>query len=57
MPDSLKQQLGPDGVLVIPVGEQQQQLTLIVRKGDSDEFHQQVLEPVHFVPLLQGVTR
>lgn len=57
VPESLKQQLAPDGVLVIPVGEEEQVLTLIVRKGDSDEFHEQVLEPVKFVPLLQGVTR
>ena len=58
IPDGLKQQLAPDGVLVIPVGDQQQQnLTLVVRKGDSDQFHEQILEPVRFVPLLQGVTR
>lgn len=57
IPDYLKQQLGTDGVLVIPVGGQEQLLTLVVRKGDSDEFHEQVIEPVKFVPLLQGVTR
>jgi protein-L-isoaspartate(D-aspartate) O-methyltransferase len=57
VPESLKQQLAPDGVLVIPVGEQEQILTLIVRKGDSDEFFEQTLEPVKFVPLLNGVTR
>ena len=57
VPEDLKQQLGTDGVLVIPVGDHEQVLTLIVRKGDSDEFHEQTLEPVKFVPLLQGVTR
>ena len=57
VPEDLKQQLGTDGVLVIPVGDEQQELTLIVRKGDSNEFHEQVLEPVKFVPLLKGVTR
>lgn len=57
VPGSLKQQLAPDGVLVIPVGEGEQVLTLIIRKGDTDEFHEQVLEPVKFVPLLHGVTR
>ncbi len=57
VPESLKQQLAPDGVLVIPVGEKEQVLTLIVRPGDSDEFFEQTLEPVKFVPLLQGVTR
>jgi protein-L-isoaspartate(D-aspartate) O-methyltransferase len=57
VPVDLKQQLGINGVLVIPVGEKEQVLTLIVRKGDSDEFHEQILEPVKFVPLLQGITR
>jgi protein-L-isoaspartate(D-aspartate) O-methyltransferase len=57
IPDDLKQQLAPDGVLIIPVGEQEQVLTMVIRKGDSDEFHQQTIEPVKFVPLLQGVTR
>ena len=57
VPEDLKQQLGTDGVLIIPVGEEKQVLTLIIRKGDSDEFHEQLLEPVKFVPLLQGVTR
>ncbi len=57
VPEDLKQQLGEDGVLVIPVGENEQVLKLIVRKGDTNEFHEQILEPVKFVPLLQGVTR
>ena len=57
IPEELKQQLAPDGVLIIPVGDQEQVLTMVIRKGDTDEFHEQVLEPVKFVPLLQGVTR
>jgi len=57
IPEDLKQQLAPNGVLVIPVGDNEQVLTLVIRKGDSDEFHQQTIEPVKFVPLLQGVTR
>jgi protein-L-isoaspartate(D-aspartate) O-methyltransferase len=57
VPQDLKQQLGTNGVLIIPVGEQEQMLTLIVRKGDSEEFYEQIIEPVKFVPLLQGVTR
>jgi protein-L-isoaspartate(D-aspartate) O-methyltransferase len=57
IPEDLKQQLAPNGVLIIPVGEQEQVLTMVVRKGDSDEFIEKVLEPVKFVPLIQGVTR
>lgn len=54
VPQGLLDQLGPDGVLVIPVGDREQSLHLMVRKGDSEEFHTQVLEPVKFVPLLSG---
>lgn len=57
VPDSLKQQLGPDGVLIIPVGETTQQLMCIQREGDSDSFIETLLEPVRFVPLLSGVVR
>ena len=57
IPQELLAQLGPDGVLVIPVGEEKQYLTLVVREGDSDSFYTQQLEPVKFVPLLSGITR
>lgn len=57
VPDSLKQQLAPNGVLVIPVGGDRQELQLIMREGDSDKFVTRVIEPVRFVPLLSGVTR
>ncbi len=57
VPQELLQQLAPDGVLVIPVGGEQQELTMVVRKGASDEFVTQALEPVKFVPLLSGTIR
>lgn len=57
IPHSLLQQLAPGGVLVIPVGGDEQHLHLVVRDGEGEKFHTQVLEPVHFVPLLSGVTR
>lgn len=55
VPEALLAQLAPQGRMVIPVGAQGggQDLTLVVR--DGDEFHQQVLEPVSFVPLLGGM--
>ena len=56
IPKSLLNQLAPNGVLVIPVGGDEQQLTLVLREGESDTFKTQVLEPVKFVPLLSGVT-
>lgn len=57
VPQELLNQLAPDGVLVIPVGGNSQELRLIIREGDSDKFVTQVLEPVKFVPLLSGTTR
>ena len=57
VPPELLEQLAPGGVLVIPVGGDEQHLHLIMRDGDSDKFVTQVLEPVRFVPLLSGVTR
>ena len=57
VPDELLAQLAPNGVLVIPVGGQEQELHLIMRDGDTDKFVTQKLEPVKFVPLLSGTTR
>lgn len=57
IPRELLKQLAPNGALVIPVGSNEQTLTLVVREGDSENFETRKLEPVRFVPLLSGVTR
>jgi len=58
IPQQLLQQLAPNGILVIPVGgEMVQDLRVIRRLGDSNEFDEDVIEKVRFVPLLGGVTR
>lgn len=57
IPQALLDQLAPDGVLVIPVGDEPQYLTMVIREGDSDTFRTDKLEAVKFVPLLSGVTR
>lgn len=57
VPQELLSQLAPNGVLVIPVGGDAQELRLIIREGNSQEFRTQVLEAVRFVPLLSGITR
>lgn len=57
IPQGLLDQLGPNGVLVIPVGGDEQVLKLVVREEDTDNFRTQTLEPVKFVPLLSGTTR
>ena len=58
LPEELLHQLAPNGILVIPIGpDGEQELRLIIREGDSNNFSEEVIEPVRFVPLLSGVTR
>lgn len=53
VPESLLQQLADGGRLVMPIGQEEQQLILIIR--DGEEFHRYELEAVKFVPFLSGV--
>ncbi|PNH93269.1 protein-L-isoaspartate(D-aspartate) O-methyltransferase [Vibrio diazotrophicus] len=52
VPQALLDQLADGGRLVIPVGEDEQQLYKIIRKGD--DFISQLIETVRFVPLVAG---
>ena len=52
MPTDLFQQLNDGGVLVVPVGEYEQRLHCVLRKGDK--FETQIIESVRFVPLVAG---
>lgn len=53
IPQELLEQLADGGRLIIPVGgENDQELTLVTRKGDK--FASEVLDVVRFVPLLMG---
>lgn len=52
IPQALLQQLEDGGRLLIPVGDDEQQLLKIVRHGD--EFLSSVIEMVRFVPLVPG---
>jgi len=52
VPEALLEQLADGGRLIIPVGEQSQILKLITRHGD--EFKEQQIEAVRFVPLVPG---
>lgn len=52
VPAALLDQLADGGRLIIPVGEQSQILKLITRHGD--EFKEQQIEAVRFVPLVPG---
>lgn len=52
IPVALMNQLDEGGVLVLPVGEEQQELKRITRKGG--EYIVETIESVRFVPLVQG---
>lgn len=52
VPQALLEQLADGGCLVIPVGENDQELLKIVRHGD--EFVTDIIEMVRFVPLIAG---
>lgn len=52
LPKDLCNQLNDGGTLIIPVGEQNQQLHCVTREGD--EFHSKIVEAVRFVPLVAG---
>ena len=55
IPQELMDQLAEGGRLVIPVGEQQQQLVVVTRTADG--FQRELIEPVRFVPLLRGLVK
>ncbi|MEC7377551.1 MAG: protein-L-isoaspartate(D-aspartate) O-methyltransferase [Pseudomonadota bacterium] len=55
IPKELLAQLEDGGVLIAPVGEENQVLVEVIRRGDR--FEHRELEPVRFVPLLGGVVR
>ncbi|MFA0414128.1 protein-L-isoaspartate(D-aspartate) O-methyltransferase [Vibrio renipiscarius] len=52
IPSVLLEQLNDGGVMVIPVGVEEQKLLKIVRQGD--EYLSEVIEMVRFVPLVAG---
>ncbi len=57
IPPALVDQLTPDGIMVLPVGESgwSQQLVRVTRRDDGYECEE--LLPVRFVPLVEGVVR
>jgi len=54
IPEQLKLQLKDGGLMVLPVGDEQQVLMTVERKGD--QFVERTLEAVRFVPLIAGDT-
>ena len=55
VPQNLKERLSIGGKLVLPVGNNEQQVLTLVKRISEDEFLEEKLEEVMFVPLLKGV--
>lgn len=55
VPKALFEQVAEGGRMILPLGDQQQSLTLLDKRNGL--MHQQCIEPVHFVPLLPGTTK
>jgi protein-L-isoaspartate(D-aspartate) O-methyltransferase len=53
VPSALKTQLADGGRLIMPLGDESQMLLVVTRTGD--QFVEEQLESVKFVPLLPGV--
>ena len=52
LPQELIRQLRDGGRMILPLGDKQQSLTIVTRRGSS--YDQQTVEPVSFVPFLPG---
>ncbi len=57
VPDALKAQLKDGGILVIPVGRDPVSQSLLRIRRQGDQFIEENLLPVRFVPLLPGIAR
>ena len=62
VPTELLEQLAPEGMLIIPVGPDGEQMLTVVHRCDDGstkekDYKHYEIEPVRFVPLLSGVSR
>ncbi len=54
IPDALKNQLKIGGILVIPLGSEEDQVMLRITRKNETEFEQEAGETFRFVPMLPG---
>ena len=55
LPTQLLEQLAPGGRLILPVGGERQQLTMVTATPEG--YVEEAIEEVNFVPMVRGVTR
>jgi protein-L-isoaspartate(D-aspartate) O-methyltransferase len=54
VPDALFEQLGPEGILIAPVGRNAQEQALVRYRRAADGWQSETLWTVRFVPLVEG---
>ena len=54
VPDTLFEQVAPDGILIAPVGRNAQEQALVRYRRTAEGWHSETLWPVRFVPLVEG---
>jgi protein-L-isoaspartate(D-aspartate) O-methyltransferase len=57
IPDALKEQLAIDGVLIIPVGENDGQRMHYIKRISDKEYENKALDKFRFVPFLSGLNK
>jgi protein-L-isoaspartate(D-aspartate) O-methyltransferase len=57
IPDALKEQLAIDGVLIIPVGENDGQRMYYIKRINEIEYESKALDKFRFVPFLSGLNK
>ena len=57
VPPALLEQLGPQGIMVLPIGPERGDQELIRLTRTETGFREEMLAPVRFVPLLTGTVR
>jgi protein-L-isoaspartate(D-aspartate) O-methyltransferase len=57
IPDALKEQLAINGVLVIPVGENDGQRMHYIKRISDNEYESKALDKFRFVPFLSGLNK
>jgi len=57
IPPRLLQQLAPGGILVTPLGGDEQHLVTVYRNPETGQFEREDIEPARFVPFVSGVLR
>jgi protein-L-isoaspartate(D-aspartate) O-methyltransferase len=56
VPETLLNQMGVDGIMVVPVGGDAEDQVLVRIRRDDAGFHHEFLTGVRFVPLVEGET-